>query len=154
MLASAAVFNRNVRYESGNDTAAWFENAGQVFWLGDFDESAQALFADFQPVPMQQYDGPESFADAVNNFMLFFQDGLGEYYRLKPSYQRFEALYPDFASSLCADMAPHGGNFTDLEKFTQLKLLRAYELMSTLVSEKDPFARDSNGALDSDYLTR
>lgn len=152
MSVSAAVLEQ-LRHETNYEAPAWFENAGQAFWLDDLSPEQQVLFARFEPVAMQEYD-LETFGLAAINFMLFFQEGLGEHYREKPAFQRFAILYPDFVDSLQDRLAVHSGNFAGLDGFSQQMVFRAYELMSTLVDEKDPYVKDVNGRVDTAYLTR
>lgn len=100
------------------------------------------------------YESAEELEDNINNFLMFFQEGFGEFYRERPCWGRFERLHEDLASSLRSVLAGYEGRFCDLPQQQKETILYAYEKMRELVSKNDPHVCDKNGRVDPHYLNR
>lgn len=107
------------------------------------------------------YESVEDFEQDINNFLMFFQGGLGEFYRLRPCWGRFEFLHPELAESLCNTLANYEGDFSSLPKKTKEQIFKAYTKMAELVDKDDPHVcihesseEDKNSDVDPYYLNR
>ncbi len=107
------------------------------------------------------YESVEDFEQDINNFLMFFQGGIGEFYRLRPCWGRFEFLHQELAESLCTTLANYEGDFYNLPRETKEQVFEAYSKMAELVDERDPHVlrilgsdENENGEVDPYYLNR
>lgn len=151
-------------YEGEHDTP-WHERAttiGSALVEGaSFDarfecimrvEQAALLVQDPACNDLEVFDTVEEFEHGINNFLLHFQGGHGEVYRLRPHYTRFEEEYTELAGFLNKQLRHYGGTFRELPWKTKEKLLYAHQIMTGLVDKEDPHARDGEGNIKPNFL--
>lgn len=104
---------------------------------------------------LRQYATVEEFLEDMNNFDMFFRGGLGEYYRERACYERFEDQYPELADALHKVFSTYQDDAREIPFDSEQAhlLFRGYQAMVELVDRDDPGVCD-DGAVDPYFLNR
>jgi hypothetical protein len=146
-----------------DEIADYLEEAGLLRRLSD-DEVASLLAGDSvpNPAPMHVYRTLSDFVEGMNNFWAQFgaprDSRVSIGMRRKAVFQRFELLYPDLANALTMVREPKSmREHADVPDYSheELQMLyQAYQHMSELVSQDDPWVVLPDGRIDEHFLTR
>lgn len=104
---------------------------------------------------LRQYATVEEFLEDMNNFDMFFRGGLGEYYRERACYKRFEDHYPELADALHKVFSTYQDDTREifLDSEQAHLLFKGYQAMIEWVDRDDPGVCD-DGAVDPYFLNR